>query len=211
MLIVFDLDGTLIDSSKDLAIAMNATREHLGMPPIDPNLIYSFVGNGVRVLVQRALGENASKDLVDQGYQFFLTFYGAHAVDNTSLYPGIEEILERLSAQHKLAILTNKPVEISYKIVKNLQLEKYFLRVYGGDSFSEKKPAPVGIHVLMQELKAPSSEVLMVGDSSVDVETARNANVKSCGVSWGFQPESLKKSGPDLLINDPADILEHVD
>jgi len=211
VLIVFDLDGTLIDSSKDLAIAMNATREHLGMPPIDPNLIYSFVGNGVRVLVQRALGENASKDLVDQGYQFFLTFYGAHAVDNTSLYPGIEEILERLSAQHKLAILTNKPVEISYKIVKNLQLEKYFLRVYGGDSFSEKKPAPVGIHVLMQELKAPSSEVLMVGDSSVDVETARNANVKSCGVSWGFQPESLKKSGPDLLINDPADILEHVD
>jgi phosphoglycolate phosphatase len=211
MLIVFDLDGTLIDSGKDLAIAMNATREHLGMAPLDPGLIYSFVGNGVRVLVQRALGSGASKELVDRGHQFFLAYYGAHAVENTRLYPGIEETLERLHAKHQLAILTNKPVEISYKIVETLQVERYFFRVYGGDTFSEKKPDPVGIQTLMQELKVSPSDVLMVGDSSVDVETARNANVKSCGVSWGFQPESLKKSGPDLLINDPWDILDHLD
>ena len=211
MLIIFDLDGTLIDSSKDLAIAMNATREHLGMAPIDPSLIYSFVGNGVRVLVQRALGGESSRELVDKGHQFFLTYYGAHAVENTLLYPGIEETLERLKAKHELAILTNKPVEISYRIVKFLQIEKYFSRIYGGDSFSEKKPNPVGIHALMQEFKAPPPRVLMVGDSSVDVETARNANVKSYGVLWGFQPESLKKSRPDLLIYDPRDILEYLD
>ncbi|HEY1216726.1 MAG TPA: HAD-IA family hydrolase [Bryobacteraceae bacterium] len=211
MLIIFDLDGTLIDSSKDLATAMNATREHLGMAPIDPSLIYSFVGNGVRVLVQRALGGESNSELVDKGHQFFLTYYGAHAVENTRLYPRIEETLKRLNAKHKLAILTNKPIEISYRIVKFLQLEKYFSRVYGGDSFSEKKPSPVGIHALMQEFKAPAPGVLMVGDSSVDVETARNANVKSCGVLWGFQPESLKKSRPDLLIYDPVDILEYVD
>jgi len=211
VLIVFDLDGTLIDSSKDLAIAMNATREHLGMPPVDPSLIYSYVGNGVRVLVERALGSEASKALVDKGHQFFLAYYGAHAIENTRLYPGVEETLERLNAKHKLAILTNKPIEISYRIVKFLQIEKSFSRVYGGDSFSEKKPNPVGIHALMQEFKALPPRVLMVGDSSVDVETARNANVKSCGVLWGFQPESLKKSRPDLLIYDPGDILEYLD
>lgn len=211
MLIVFDLDGTLIDSSKDLAIAMNATREHLGMAPIDPGLIYSFVGNGVRALVQRALGSEASEELVDKGHQFFLVYYGRHAVDNTRLYPRVEETLERLKAKHKLAILTNKPVEISYKIVKSLKIEKYFFRVYGGDSFSEKKPNPVGLHALMQEFKVAPSHVWMVGDSSVDVETARMAKVKSCGVLWGFQPESLKKSEPDLLIKDPADILDHLD
>jgi beta-phosphoglucomutase-like phosphatase (HAD superfamily) len=126
VLIVFDLDGTLIDSSKDLAIAMNATREHLGMPPVDPSLIYSYVGNGVRVLVERALGSEASKALVDKGHQFFLAYYGAHAVENTRLYPGVEETLERLNAKHKLAILTNKPIEISYRIVKFLQIEKSF-------------------------------------------------------------------------------------
>jgi phosphoglycolate phosphatase len=211
VLIIFDLDGTLIDSSKDLAIAMNATREHLGMAPIDPGLIYSYVGNGVRTLIQRALGSEASKDLVDKGHEFFLAYYGAHAVENTRLYPKVQETLEQLSAKHKLAILTNKPVEISYKIVNFLEIEKNFSRVYGGDSFSEKKPHPIGIHELMQEFTASPSQVLMVGDSSVDVETARNAKVKSCGVLWGFQPESLKKSGPDILINGPEEILERLD
>jgi phosphoglycolate phosphatase len=207
LLIIFDLDGTLIDSSKDLAIAMNATRQYLGMAPIDPSLIYSFVGNGVRVLLQRALGDEASHDQLSEALEFFLAFYHAHAVDHTHTYPHIRETLEQLHSKHRLAILTNKPVEISYKIVKELEIEKFFFRVYGGNSFPEKKPSPIGIEALMEEVGASPADVLMVGDSSVDVETARNARVKSCGVLWGFQPDSLTESGPDMLIRYPEDIL----
>jgi phosphoglycolate phosphatase len=211
MLIVFDLDGTLIDSSKDLALAMNATREHLGMPPIAPELVYSFVGNGVRVLVQRALGSEASEELVDRGHRFFISHYGTHATDNTHLYPGVDDVLARLSAKHQLAILTNKPEQISQNIAKALGIATYFRKIYGGDRFETKKPDPVGLLAIMHDLETNAAQTLMIGDSTVDIQTARNASVKSCGVMWGFQPDSLKNSSPDWLIRRPAEVLECVE
>ncbi len=210
MLIVFDLDGTLIDSSKDLAISMNATREHLGMAPIDPKLVYSFVGNGVRVLVERALGGAATEELVDRGYRYFLSHYQQHALDNTHLYPGIENMIERLVQDHQLAILTNKPGSVTDEIVEALHIKGYFQRVYGGDSFRTKKPEPTGLLTLMRELEVPAGETLMVGDSSVDIQTAQNAAVQSCGVLWGFQPDSLVASSPDLLIDSPDQLSSHL-
>jgi len=207
VLIIFDLDGTLIDSAKDLAISMNATREHLGMAPLDPALIYSFVGNGAPMLVRRALGPGASEQLVQDGLSFFMKYYRMHALEHTQLYPGVRELLDALAGNHTLAILTNKPVKISFDIVAALGLVPHFQRVYGGDSFAEKKPDPVGILTLMTETATTAQNTWMVGDSSVDVQTARNAGVRSCGVAWGFQPESLETIRPDMLIHSPGEML----
>jgi phosphoglycolate phosphatase len=212
LLIIFDLDGTLIDSSKDLAISMNATREHFGLAPLDPALIYSYVGNGAGVLVQRAMGSNASDESVAEALNFFLKFYRMHALEHTRLYPGVREAVEELfRAGHKQAILTNKPVRISFDIIGALGLQNYFMRVYGGDSFPYKKPDPTGAVQLMREAGATPSETLLVGDSGVDVQTARNAGVRSCGVTWGFQPEAFEVDPPDLLIRDPRQLLEKLD
>ncbi len=208
MLLIFDLDGTLIDSAKDLAISMNATREHFGMAPVDPELIYSYVGNGAAVLVRRALGPDASEALVQEALLYFLKFYRVHALEHTQLYPGVRETLEELSKSgHHLAVLTNKPVRISFDIVGALGLQSHFLRVYGGDSFTNKKPDPIGINTLIGEANGSSNATLMVGDSGVDVQTARNAGVPSCGVAWGFQPEAFRLDPPDLLIHEPHELL----
>ena len=208
MLIIFDLDGTLIDSAEDLSISMNATRQHFGMPPLDPKLIYSYVGNGASVLVRRAMGPEATEESVQEALQFFLKFYRAHALEHTKLYPGVQEVLDQVcSAGHTMAVLTNKPVRISFDIIGALGLQKHFVRVYGGDSFPTKKPDPAGITRLMEETKSASDKTLMVGDSAVDVRTARNAAVCSCGVQWGFQPEAFEVDPPDVLIRTPSELL----
>jgi phosphoglycolate phosphatase len=211
LLIIFDLDGTLIDSSKDLAISMNATREHFGLPPLDPALIYAYVGNGAGVLVRRAMGANASDETVQDALTFFLKFYRKHALEHTTLYPGTREVVEELSAAgHKLAVLTNKPVRISFDIIGALRLQRCFMRVYGGDSFAIKKPDPIGVFQLIGEAGVTVSDTLLVGDSGVDVQTAHNAGVRSCGVAWGFQPEAFEVHVPDLLIREPRQLLEQV-
>jgi phosphoglycolate phosphatase len=211
LLIIFDLDGTLIDSSKDLALAMNATRLHVGMEPLDPNLIFSCVGNGAAMLVRRALGPDASEELLHEALVFFLKFYREHALGHTQLYPDIRELLEELSrAGHQLAILTNKPARISFDILGALKLASHFVRVLGGDSLMAKKPDPLGITTLLTETGFSAGSALMVGDSGVDVRTARNAGVRSCGVTWGFQPESLQSDPPDILLNAPLELLSYV-
>ena len=211
MLIIFDLDGTLIDSSEDLAISMNATRQHFGLPPIDPGLIFSYVGNGAAILVQRAMGGHLSEERLADALKFFLEFYHAHALERTRLYPGIRQMIVRLfEARQKLAVLTNKPVRISTDIIAALGLAQHFLRVYGGDSFPAKKPDPVGIRALIEEARISAPATLMVGDSSVDVQTARNAGVRSCGVMWGFQPESFELEPPDAVIRNPEELLDLV-
>jgi phosphoglycolate phosphatase len=211
LLLIFDLDGTLIDSSKDLAISMNATREHMGMPPLDPKLIFSYVGNGAPTLVRRALGPGAPEETVAEALTFFLKFYRIHALEHTKLYDGVRETLEALAHQnHTMAVLTNKPVHISTDIIAALGLNGDFRKVYGGDSFPSKKPDPIGIHTLRDETGAAHGETLMIGDSGVDVQTARNAGVPSCGVEWGFQPESFAANPPDFLVRSPQQLLEIV-
>ena len=187
---------------------MNATREHVGMPPLDPALIFSFVGNGAATLVRRALGPNAPEDLVESALAFFLKFYRAHALEHTKLYPGVGEVVETLATEgHTLAVLTNKPVRISTDIMKALKLSNLFPQVYGGDSFPRKKPDPIGITTLQQEANAEANDTLMVGDSGVDVQTARNAGVHSCGVTWGFQPEAFETNAPDYLVHSARELL----
>lgn len=208
MLIIFDLDGTLIDSAEDLAISTNATRQHFGMPPLDAKLINSYVGNGAARLVKLAMGPEASDVLVAQALDFFLKYYRAHALEHTRPYPGVRELVDELTAAgHKLSVLTNKPFKISRDIINALKLATHFPHVYGGDSFPTKKPDPIGIMTLMSDTGSSAPETLMVGDSGVDIQTARNAGVRSCGVTWGFHPEALKVDIPDILIQQPSELL----
>lgn len=210
-LLIFDLDGTLIDSRLDLAHAVNATRASAGRRPIAPDLIYSYVGEGAPVLVKRAMGPEASEDEVAVALAFFLDYYRQHALDYTVLYPGVRESLERLhGAGADLAILTNKPVRISLQVVEGLGIAPWFFRVYGGNSFEFKKPHPIGIDKLRAEAGAGPGETWMVGDSRVDVRTARNAGVRACGVSWGFQPETFRDDPPDVLVDRMEDLADRL-
>ncbi len=201
-LLIFDLDGTLIDSKLDLAHAVNATRAHMGMDSLPHELIFSYVGNGAPTLIRRALGSGASEAMLEQALTFFLAYYRDHMLDYTTLYPGVTETLDTLLAAGKqMAVLTNKPVRMSKAIIDGLGLSKHFFQIYGGNSFEQKKPHPIGIETLMSEAGAGPEGTMMVGDSIVDVQTARNAGIRACGVTYGFQPETLAAEPPDILID----------
>jgi len=201
-LLIFDLDGTLIDSRLDLANAVNATRRHMGMEALPNQRVYSYVGNGAPVLIRRALGQQATGAEIQEALEFFLEFYGQHVLDNTVLYPGVREAIDRLrEAGKRMAVLTNKPVRMSRAIVDGLGVATHFFQVYGGNSFEFKKPNPIGVHALLTEAAVRRDAALMVGDSSVDVQTARNAGIRCCGVTYGFQPETLLDPAPDLLVD----------
>ncbi len=202
-LLIFDLDGPLIDSRLDLALSVNAARAHMGLPPLDNELVASYVGNGAPVLIRRAMPPDATDTQLEEALEYFLEHYRDHALDNTGLYPGVREAVGRLAAAGKrLAVLTNKPVKISRTIVDGLGLGGCFFQVYGGNSFAFKKPNPVGVETLMKETGVDRAGVLLVGDSTIDIQTARNAGVRSCGVTYGFQPDSLADPAPDLLVDD---------
>jgi phosphoglycolate phosphatase len=201
-LCIFDLDGTLIDSQLDLAHSVNATRAFMGMEPLEHSRVYSYIGNGAPVLIRRALGSEASEAEVERALAYFLQYYREHVLDNTVLYAGVREALDHLRSRGvTMAVLTNKPVRISEEILRRLGLKEHFLRIYGGNSFEQKKPHAIGIQTLLSETSARLDATVMVGDSAVDVRTARNAGVIACGVTYGFQPETFAEEPPDLLVD----------
>jgi phosphoglycolate phosphatase len=210
-LLIFDLDGTLIDSKLDLAHAVNATRLHMGLTALDHERVYSYVGNGAPVLIRRVLGPDAAEPQVEEALEFFLEYYREHYLDYTTLYPGVRESLDRLRDAHKqLAVLTNKPVRISKAILDGLAVGPHFFRVYGGNSFDFKKPHPIGVETLIREAAVTPDQTLMIGDSSVDVRTAINAGIRSCGVTYGFQPETLVDPPPERLFDRMQDVADWV-
>jgi phosphoglycolate phosphatase len=206
-LLVFDLDGTLVDSQRDLTEAVNATRAWMGLEPLPAEIVARYVGNGAPVLVQRALPD-AGEEVWSRGLKYFLEYYREHMLDSTRLYPGVREALDELHhARIPMAVLTNKPIRFTLQMLEGLQLDLHFFRVYGGNSFPEKKPDPTGLNALIAESRADRKRTVMVGDSAVDVQTARNAGVRACGVRWGFQPETFVSSPPDFLINDMRELI----
>ncbi|HYP13094.1 MAG TPA: phosphoglycolate phosphatase, partial [Bryobacteraceae bacterium] len=211
-LVIFDLDGTLIDSKLDLAHSVNATRAHLALPPLPHEQIFSYVGNGAPVLIRRSIEPDAPGANLEAALDFFVSYYFDHRVEFTSVYPGVPETLKALAEKGiAMAILTNKPVRISHAILDDLGISGYFRRVYGGNSFEQKKPHPIGIQTLLAETATEPQQALMVGDSAVDIQTARNAGVPSCGVTFGFQPESLTTHPPDFLLSRMEELLDVVD
>jgi len=202
-LLIFDLDGTLIDSKLDLANAVNAARRHMGFAPIENDTVYSYVGNGAPVLMRRAMGPEAPEADVEKALAFFLDYYRQHMLEHTRLYPGVAEALEEFrAAGSKMAVLTNKPVRFSRELIAGLGVKDYFFQIYGGNSFEQKKPHPVGVDKLIEECGGvPRERVWMIGDSAVDIRTARNARIRACGVTYGFQPETLVQDPPDILVD----------
>ena len=210
-LLIFDLDGTLIDSKLDLAHAVNATRRHMGMEPLDHERVYTYVGNGAPVLIRRVLGEKATEADVERALSYFLEYYREHMLDYTVLYPGVRDALDRfLGAGVQMAVLTNKPVRISRTIVEGLGMGGHFRQVYGGNSFDFKKPHPIGVETLIKECGVTRDRTMMVGDSAVDIQTGRNAGIRSCGVTYGFQPETLQQESPDLLVDRMEELADWV-
>ena len=200
-LLVFDLDGTLVDSKQDLALSVNAMRMEMGLDPLPLDLIASYVGHGVTLLVRRSLGSLATSENVERGLAFFLDYYRDHMLDHTGPYPGVTEALEEL-AGHKMAVLTNKPVNFSREMLTRLGYGSFFAYIYGSNSFPQKKPDPMGLHKLMEDLQTPARQTVMVGDSDTDILTGRNAGVWTCGVTYGFGAHTLAKVSPDLVIDD---------
>jgi phosphoglycolate phosphatase len=210
-LAIFDLDGTLVDSRQDLCNSVNATREAMGLERLPDELVASYVGNGAPVLIQRAMPEGTPQERLDEALAYFLDYYRQHMLDFTRDYPGVREALAELrEGGVAMAVLTNKPVRFSREMIAGLGLKDYFFQIYGGNSFDQKKPHPFGIHKLVEEAGANLEATWMIGDSKVDILTARNAGIRCCGVTFGLQPESLAEHPPDILIDDMRQLPPHI-
>jgi phosphoglycolate phosphatase len=213
-LVIFDLDGTLIDSRLDLVHSVNAALRHIGRPALPDDLIASYVGDGAPILIQRALGGEAVDDaIMRQGLQFFLSYYREHKLDHTTVYVGVKEMLAAVQSRfngvpRKLAVLSNKPVGPSRAIVEALGLGPFFTQIYGGNSFATKKPDPEGARKLLEENGVRPEEAAIIGDSHVDVETGRNARLWTIGVRYGFAPHTLDDPEPDISIDTPGELAE---
>jgi phosphoglycolate phosphatase len=204
-LLVFDLDGTLVDSVRDLAAATNAAlaRTAPEAPAVPLEVVMSFVGEGARRLVERSL-RYAGLDMPPEAVlPAFYECYAERLLDSTQLYPGIEEALESLHGC-TLAVLTNKPGGFSRAILDGLGVLSRFARVWGFDDMPAGKPDPTGLLRLMSELDAERADTWMIGDSAVDVRTARAAGTRVAGVTWGLDPAGLRAAAPDHLIDEAS-------
>jgi phosphoglycolate phosphatase len=210
-LLIFDLDGTLIDSRRDLANSVNAMLRHFQRPELPPEVIASYIGNGAPMLVRRALGDPDDENFVQDALLYFMAWYREHKLDHTYVYEGVRESLDAIRASRngspvKMAVLSNKPVGPTRAIVEALGLGEYFFQVYGGNSFHTKKPDPAGVEALLEEAGAQPEQTILIGDSDVDVLTARNAGIYSLGVTYGLAPHTLADAPPDVLIDQPQEL-----
>ena len=197
---MFDLDGTLIDSKMDLVSSVNATLRELKHGELPTDLVASYVGSGAPTLIRRALGGNPNEEELQKALAFFLVHYEEHKLDHTHLYPGVAETLEQLK-NLPMSVLTNKPVRISVRILEGLGVAQYFRSIYGGNSFETKKPDPLGAKQILSEFDIAPQETAMVGDSEVDVQTARNARMRSVIVNFGFGIHDRATHPADLYVD----------
>jgi len=209
-LLIFDLDGTLIDSRRDLVNSVNAALRSLGRDELPSDEIAAMVGDGAPTLVRRALGDTVDEVLLKRGLEFFLSYYREHKLDYTRLYDGILEALETLrganGTRRVMSVLTNKPVNPSRAIVQALGIAEKFVSVYGGNSFETKKPDPLGINTILAETGVRADEAVMIGDSAVDILTGRAAGTWTCGVSYGFAPHTLVETPGDITFDSPQEL-----
>ncbi len=216
-LIVFDLDGTLIDSRRDLTNSINAMLTEFGREPLPEEIIATYIGDGAGMLVRRALGDPEStaegEALVESALQHFLAHYREHKLDYTYVYPGVFESLEAMrtapdGTPRKMAVLTNKPVIPSVAICDALGLSPYMFRIYGGNSFASKKPDPEGLNTVIRDAEVSPGETLMIGDSNVDILTARRAGTWVIGCRFGLSSHTVESIPSDCLVDAAAEWAE---
>jgi len=211
-LLIFDLDGTLVDSRIDLASSVNAMLRWMNRAELPCDVIATYIGDGAPMLIRRALGDPDEEHLVTQALEYFMKYYREHLLDTTYVYPGTIDVLQQLQhgtngTQRQMAVLSNKPVGPSRRIVTGLGMEKFFFQVYGGNSFHTKKPDPHGAFELMKEAGVTAEETVIIGDSNNDVLTARNSGAYSVGLTYGLAPHSLEAAPPDVLVDKPEEML----
>jgi phosphoglycolate phosphatase len=204
--LIFDLDGTLIDSKKDLILAVNAMLREAGRAELGESTIAGYIGAGAPQLIARALGDGATEEEKKTALKFFLDYYEIHKMDSTRPYPGVAEALAELR-RFPMAILTNKPFKISRRILDAMGLSGYFRAIYGGNSFETKKPDPLGALTILREFGAAPQEALLIGDSEVDIQTARNAGMLSAAVNYGFGVHDRIAHPADLYLNELPDLV----
>jgi len=208
-LCVFDLDGTLLNTIKDLGVSCNAALTAFGLEPIPLEKYPFLVGNGMKKLIKRASSFEPGSSEFDKVFQLFLNHYNEHSVDFTTVYPGILEVLETLKGRGvKLAVLSNKGDAFVKNLTKHYFGDKFFDAVRGASELFPLKPDPKFLLNIIDSFGFVRSEVLYIGDSNVDIETAKNAEVFSVGAVWGFRgEEELKLAGADALAYSPKDLL----
>ena len=209
-LVIFDLDGTLINSLEDLGTAINVSLEKMGLPTHSMDKFNYFVGNGIRKLCERAVGEHQNR--VDELYSLFGEYYGSHYDVYTKPYPHIEELLNILIENNiKIAVASNKAENFVIKIVNQLFPKIKFDCIKGQVDTREKKPSPEIIFEIMKELNVSNNDTIMVGDSNVDITTGKNANLKTIGCLWGFRDyQELSQAGADNIVSNPIEIFDIV-
>jgi phosphoglycolate phosphatase len=222
-LLVFDLDGTLIDSRLDLCNSVNATLEHFGKQTLEPDVIADYIGDGAATLIQRALTHDCraagqpdphDEAFLEAALDWFIAFYKVHKLDFTYVYPGVLEAMWTIRNRYPglpMGILTNKPAMPSRAICRHFGFDRLCFQIYGGNSFATKKPSPEGLLALIAEAGDLSgspicpAETAMIGDSHIDVETARACGAMSVGCSFGLSPQGLAAAHPDISVDSAID------
>ncbi len=207
---IFDLDGTLINSIKDISISMNIVLKKLNFKEHSIEEYKNFLGDGALILVKNSLPLNTSQETINLALEYFIQSYESNVQQNTFAYPGIYELLEELEKLNiKLAILSNKPHKFTVKYQELLFLKTNFLEVHGQKDDIPKKPHPYAALQIAKAFDLDTQDIFYIGDTPSDIKTAKAANMKSIGVAWGFRPkEELRKEGADYIANKPLDILK---
>jgi len=213
--IIFDLDGTLIDSSPDLALAVNHMLTRLNLDPFNKTTIDGWIGNGALILVKRALSgsrninENLENNFVEKALDIFFKFYSKNLCIKTALYPNVHTSLQVLKSKgYRLAIVTNKPFDFVEPILKDLKLLEFFEYFIGGDSLNEKKPSPLPLLHVCEQLKVSVEECIMVGDSKNDILAGNACGMETIGLSYGYNyGENIEVYNPSVILDDFGEIL----
>lgn len=204
-LMMFDFDGTIVDSKDDIAASANHVLAARGLPAKDPELIAGYIGNGIHVLLGKTL-ETADKADVEDAVRTFREHYWVHCMDRTVDYDGVKETLEYFSGKTK-TIVTNKPKRFTDRILEGLGLDGYFALVVGGDGPYAKKPSPEGFLSVLSSLSVPAEKALVVGDSHNDIIGGRAAGCATCAVTYGLGKRAvLEATHPDMIIDRMADL-----
>ena len=212
-LLIYDLDGTLIDSGKDIANCVNRALKELGLSELPEQRINFFVGKGARNLLENVLpevlNEKPSEQFVDQTLKLYRNYYRKHLLDETKLFPFVKEVLKHFESK-KQAVITNKSEDFSRQILAGLGVESYFFRIVGGEQAFPKKPSPEAVFDIMKSAPALAHETVLIGDSDVDIQTGKNAGIKTIAVTYGFSNhEEIRRSKPDVILHDLRELMSH--